>query len=115
MLKATPTVGLFAVLAVLYWPDFLYAAGAADDSSVSPRQILERAVQAHGGEQNLAKLRSARRVVKGTFERGSGADGEMRAEMVCQLPDRIRGVQTISLADRDREIRIVKVLSGDQG
>ena len=89
-------------------------ANTPEGSATSARTILDRAIEAHGGQQSLAKLKSARRVIEGTFEREGGSTGEMRLEMTWQLPDRIRSVQTIELPERGK-IQIVKILNGDQG
>jgi hypothetical protein len=85
---------------------------ARADDGATARALVDKAVQAQGGEAQLAKWPAATAKVKGTFH-GLGAAVAFTGEVAVQGPDR----QKIDIeAEADgQKFRLVHVLNGDKG
>jgi hypothetical protein len=77
----------------------------------TPRQILERAIAAHGGQERLSAARSERLKLKGTLHVGASAL-PFTNEMALQLPGQYRSVVTVT--DNGRAQTVVHLLDGDK-
>src|SRR5437660_224240 len=93
-----------AVLLVLAAP----AAGLAQE----PRDIVEKAIKAHGGTSALSKLKATREKMQGKFHQG-GKSFEFTSETLIQLPNRFR--TTLQADVSGRKLDLVQVLNGDEG
>jgi hypothetical protein len=109
-----------AVVALTSVAGPIYQSWAADpspqDSEVAAqaRAIIDKAIQAQGGEANLAKQKIVRQ--KGTYRRfGDDNQGTplFSWEQITQLPDRIKNVQKGEIDGQKVSMSIV--LKGDQG
>jgi len=76
------------------------------------RAIIEKGIQAHGGEEKLAKVKAVQAKSKGTIHFGGARSAYTNAES-WQLPDRIRVVMEID--HQGRKLRMIQVLNGDKG
>jgi acetyl esterase/lipase len=78
---------------------------AAEDA----RAIIEKAIQAHGGEAKLARLKTVTSKAKGTVNRGS--EVSFTSETVWQWPDRLKNV--VQLATNP-PTTFVETIAGDE-
>src|SRR4051812_43324463 len=93
----------FAVLLVLG----ATGAGAAQE----PRDIIEKAIKAHGGTAALSKLKATREKMRGKFHQG-GKSFDFTSDTLIQLPNRFR---TSLQADvSGRKLDLVQILNGDE-
>jgi hypothetical protein len=74
------------------------------------RAVIEKAVKAHGGEANLARLRAGHSKSKGTMD----LEGSIpfTREAFYQLPDRMKEIQ--ELEANGSKFTVVSVLNGDK-
>jgi hypothetical protein len=100
------------------WP--IYQTSAAEPSTqageeaVNARAIIARAIEAQGGETNLAKQRSVR--MKGTYRRFDDNTQETALvswEQITQLPDRLKSIQRVEMDGQ--KVSMTVVFKGDQG
>jgi hypothetical protein len=76
----------------------------------TPRAIIEKAIEAHGGKERLSQIRADRVKVKGVLydnKRGT----PFTAETLVQLPAQFKNVVEMTT---DRKYTIVQVLNGDK-
>jgi hypothetical protein len=99
--------GSCCVLAVLV---SINPARAEEDAGV--RAIVEKAIKAHGGADNLKKLKASVTRTKGKFY-GLGEAVEYTGETSLQLPDRTRNL--VEGKVNDNEFKFVQVVNGDKG
>jgi hypothetical protein len=84
------------------------AAGVAQE----PRDIVEKAIKAHGGTAALSKLKAMREKMRGKFHQG-GKSFDFTSDTLIQLPNRFR---TSLQADvSGRKLDLVQILGGDEG
>jgi len=83
--------------------------GRADDSEA--KAVIDKAIKAHGGEDNLTKVLQARIKSKGTMML-MGMKVRFTSDLVCQLPKKSK--QTITLEAGDQKITMVQVVSGSK-
>jgi hypothetical protein len=84
---------------------------AADDKA---RAVVERAIKAHGGEDNLKKLRAARIKVEGTMTIGTGEKAlAFTLEDTWQMPDKYRSSSSFRVMDKD--ITQTQAFDGESG
>jgi hypothetical protein len=111
---------LLAVGALTSVIGLIYTAWAAEPSpqeseeAAKARTIINKAIQAQGGEANLAKQKIVRQ--KGTYRRFTdGTEGTpiVSWEQITQLPDRIKNVQKVEIDGQKMSMTIV--VKGDQG
>ncbi|MGH7224772.1 MAG: hypothetical protein ACRELF_16235, partial [Gemmataceae bacterium] len=88
-------------LLLLAAPDLI----AAEDA----RAIIEKAIQAHGGEAKLARLKAVVSKAKGTVKLGS--EVAFTRETVWQWPDHLKSV--VKLAS-DPPTTLVETIAGDE-
>jgi hypothetical protein len=77
----------------------------------TPRAIVERAIQAHGGRERLAQNRADKVKLKGTLQVGAKGIPFM-AETTVQLPSQLKSV--MELNDGNQKYTLVQILNGDQ-
>src|SRR5262245_50527207 len=83
----------------------------ADDKA---QGVVERAIKAHGGEENLKKLRAVRIKVEGTMTLAPGQPAlAFTLEDTWQMPDKYRSSSSFRLMDKD--ITQKQVLDGETG
>ena len=87
------------------------AAAPAARADGEARAVVEKAIQAHGGADKLAKLRGVRLQTKGTLT-AMGMTGRFTAETVTRFPDRNKNI--IQLDINNARIATGHVLSGDR-
>jgi hypothetical protein len=76
------------------------------------RAIIDKAIQARGGDAGLAKLGLVR--IKGTGkETGNGPEVALTWEQTAQLPDRIKSVQSLRFSGQMHSVTVV--IDRDQG
>lgn len=88
------------------------SAPARADDAADARKIIEKAVQAQGGQDKLAKLPGIVIKFKGTFH-GMGEGIPMSGTVSTQGPDKVRA--DIEVETGGQKIVIVNVLAGDKG
>lgn len=87
------------------------APAAADDPA---RAIVEKAVQAHGGEAKIAKLRAMRLKAEGTIELAPGQPGiDFTIEDVWQMPDKYRTTSAFTVMGM--AVTQTQAIDGDKG
>ena len=98
--------------AFAFWGALLFATGAfAQDEA---RAIVEKAIQAQGGEANVAKLRTMRIKVEGTAALIPGQpDLPFTIEDTWQMPTRYKTTSTFQLTGR--KLIQTQVIDGDRG
>lgn len=79
--------------------------GARADDKTAPKDIIEKALKAHGGKENLARLRTARSSSTGTIEYFNGV--EFKMESTYSLPKRLRQQFIMTLGDEKIEVLTV--------
>jgi hypothetical protein len=89
----------------------LPAAGRGDDAA-DMKALLEKAIKAHGGADNLAKQKAVVVKIKGKFY-GLGEAIDYSGEISQQGLDKIRTVTDVNVMGTD--FKIVRVLNGDKG
>jgi hypothetical protein len=94
-------VGLFA---------FIVPVRADDDAAT--REIVSRAIKAHGGIEALKKYKGSVSKTKGKFY-GIGGGIEYSGDTSVQLPNRLRTELELKVAGQD--ISIIQVIAGDKG
>ena len=85
---------------------------ARADDAADARKIVDKAVQAQGGQDKLAKLPGIVVKFKGTFH-GMGEGIPMSGTVSTQGPDKVRA--DIEVEAGGQKIVIVNVLAGDKG
>jgi hypothetical protein len=88
----------------------LAAARAADDIAVA-RAVIQRAVEAHGGVDRLARLKSHVRTMKGELNFGGAVPAT--CEVSCELPG--KGRYAYELDKGNQKAQITLVINGDKG
>lgn len=86
-------------------------AGTAYAQEMAPRAIITKAVQAHGGFDQLAKIRADRVKMKGSLLLG-GKPVAFAGEIMVQLPDRYKNTTTL-LTD-NKNLTLVHIVNGQQ-
>ena len=86
-------------------------ATARPESSLTPRQVIERAIVAHGGYEALAKSRAERISLRGTMFVGKTAV-PFTNHQTLQLPGQYKSVVVIQQGERSHGI--VHLLNGDE-
>jgi hypothetical protein len=76
-----------------------------------PKEIIRKAIAAHGGAENLEKYKGARTTSKGTISVG-GMELEFTADSVSQDPDKEK--TTIKLDANGMAITIVQMINGEK-
>ena len=84
---------------------------ARPDAVLTPRQIIERAIVAHGGYESLAKSRAERLELRGTMYVGKTAV-PFTNHLTLQLPAQYKSV--VVLQQGEKRHGIVHLLNGDQ-
>lgn len=80
---------------------------AADDD---PKEILKKAIKAHGGEEFLAKHQAARAQNKGKIDLPGVGEAEFTQDVAYLLPDKFKDTMELSVAGQ--KISIVTILNG---
>ncbi|MSU76553.1 MAG: hypothetical protein EXS16_00505 [Gemmataceae bacterium] len=75
------------------------------------KAVLRKAITAHGGEANLAKLKATVTKYKGTMSL-LGGKRDVEGETSLQIPDRLRNVIKIDI--QGKEITVITVYNGKQ-
>ena len=83
------------------------AARAADE----PKDVLARAVKAHGGEEKLTKLKAGQASTKGKLNAPGLGEVEITQEIVYQLPDKFK--ETVSFTVMGTPVTVETVANGD--
>jgi hypothetical protein len=104
MRKIVGFVGVFALLAAVG------PARADDDAKL--REIVAKAIKAHGGEDTLKKLQASVTKTKGKFY-GLGEAIDYTGETAVQLPDRIR--TEVAGTANGQEFKFYQIVKGDKG
>jgi hypothetical protein len=99
-------------LALAFWNTLLFATGSfAEDKAEA---IVEKAIQAQGGEANVAKLRTMRIKVEGTAALAPGQpDLPFTIEDTWQMPTRYKTTSTFQVMGR--KLIQTQVIDGDRG
>ena len=83
------------------------------DDAADVKAVLDKAIAAHGGADNLTKYKAATMRIKGKIH-GVIADALVYSgEVASQLPDRLRVEVSVTVMGMD--FKTVQVLSGDKG
>ncbi|HTU92158.1 MAG TPA: hypothetical protein VMF69_18900 [Gemmataceae bacterium] len=104
MWKITRTLGVIGLLTLLI--------PVQADEDAKLREVVDRAIKAHGGIDNLTKLKASTSKQKGKFH-GLGDALDYTSEEAIQLPDRFR-VEVHSKAG-DQEFTFIQVINGNKG
>src|SRR5262245_61746509 len=87
----------------------IFAAAAVADET--PRQLIERAIAAHGGNDKLSRARAERLKLKGTMHVGASSV-PFTSDQAIQLPDRYRSA--VRLTQWMDVHTVVHTLDGDK-
>jgi outer membrane lipoprotein-sorting protein len=98
-------VGVIIVFAIIL-------ALRAGEGAAKPLDVLDRAIKAHGGADNLKKLQGSFAKSKGKFH-GLGEAVDYNGETSIQLPDRFRMEVQSKFGDQD--FKFIQVINGDKG
>jgi outer membrane lipoprotein-sorting protein len=92
----------------------LLAGGAvrADDAA-DVKAVLDKAIAAHGGADNLTKYKAVSMHVKGKLHGVIGDSVDVMGDISSQLPDRLRFEMAVSVMGMD--FKITQVVNGDKG
>lgn len=82
------------------------AARAADD----PKDVVVRAVKAHGGEEKLTNLKAGQASTKGKLKAPGLGEVEITQEIVYQLPDKFK--ETVSFTIMGTAVTVETVANG---
>lgn len=104
MWKIAGTLGVVSLLMLLI--------PVRADDEAKLREVVDRAIKAHGGIDNLTKLQASTSKQKGKFH-GLGAALDYTSEVSTQLPDRLR-IEVHSKAG-DQEFTFIQVINGNKG
>src|SRR5262249_36799618 len=74
------------------------------------KDLLDKAIKAHGGEEKLAKIKAARTKTKGTIELGGGL--AFTQEIVYQIPDKFK--ESMELTVNGNQVRVVTTVNKDK-
>lgn len=74
------------------------------------KDLLDKAIKAHGGEDKLAKIKAIRTKTKGTIELGGGL--AFTQEVLVQLPDQLK--ETMELNVMGNQVRVVTIINKDK-
>ena len=83
--------------------------GRADDNEA--KSVIDKAIKAHGGEDNLVKLQLVRVKSKGSMTI-MGMNVRFTSDLICQLPKKSKQAVTFELGDQ--KIAMVQVLNGSK-
>jgi phosphotransferase system IIB component len=97
MKKIAGIMGVLAVFGII-----IFSVRGNEDAKM--REIIARAIKAHGGAENLEKLKASVIKIKGKL-----VDLEYSAENAAQLPDRLR------MSAQSKLGKLVQVINGDKG
>jgi outer membrane lipoprotein-sorting protein len=92
----------------------LLAGGAvrADDAA-DVKAVLDKAIAAHGGADNLTKYKAVSMHIKGKLHGVIGDSVDVTGEIASQLPDRLRFEMSLTVMGTD--LKITQVVKGDKG
>jgi hypothetical protein len=88
------------------------ATGLPSAQQVSPRQVVDRAIKAHGGAATLAKYPAAIMTGKGTFY-GLGAGMPFNGRWAVEGADKMKF--TLDMTIQDKPFKIIEVINGKKG
>ena len=74
------------------------------------KDILDKAIKSHGGEEKLASLKAARTKTKGTIELGGGL--AFTQEVVYQVPDKFK--ESMDLTVNGNQVRVITTVNKDK-
>jgi outer membrane lipoprotein-sorting protein len=83
------------------------------DDAADVKAVLDKAIAAHGGADNLTKYKAVTQRIKGKIHGVIGESVDVTGEIASQLPDRLRVEVAVSVAGMD--FKTVQVFSGDKG
>jgi hypothetical protein len=82
------------------------------DDQADVRKVVDKAIKAHGGEQNLAKYKASSFKMKGKYY-GMGEGIDYTAQFAAQLPKQIRF--QIDLEVQGMQVQLLQIVNGDKG
>ncbi len=88
---------------------FLCSSAIADDAA---RAVVEKAIEAHGGAEKLAKLRIMRIKTEGKMMVADLPDTSVMIENCWQMPDKYKSSMQYEILGRKQEI--IQIVDGDQ-
>jgi hypothetical protein len=91
----------------------LLVSGPALWAQEDARAILDKAIQARGGEANLAKMKALRLKVKGTLELPQLGQTEFSGESFYELPNRYRS--NMELQVQGMQVPVIAIFDGASG
>jgi len=77
----------------------------------TPKEVVEKAIKAHGGLDNLKKASIARMTFKGTMSQ-MNLEIPIEGEMTYQLPDKEKTVMTLELFGQ--KVKVVQTVNGSR-
>jgi hypothetical protein len=85
--------------------------GGVASAQDTPREIIQRAIKAHGGEEKLARISCDKVKVQGVLHVGND-DVPFSAETFVQLPSQFKN--TVNLTINDSKIVLVQILNSEK-
>jgi hypothetical protein len=89
----------------------LLLCGGLASAQDTPREIVQRAIKAHGGEDKLGRITCDKVKVQGVLHIGND-DVPFTAETFVQLPGQFKN--TVNLTVNDSKIVLVQILNGEK-
>ncbi|HEY7330507.1 MAG TPA: hypothetical protein VH592_22900 [Gemmataceae bacterium] len=101
------TAGVLGAVSLL---TFLIPVRADEDAQI--REVVEKAIKAHGGPDNLTKFKASAAKQKGKYH-GMGAPLDYTSDASLQLPDRFRIEVRFKAGDQD--FTFIQIIAGNKG
>jgi hypothetical protein len=103
---------MLRVLALLSIPAFLGVGAPVRAADDQPKDVIARAIKAHGGEELLAKSKAGTSAAKGKMNIPGVGDVEFNQESCHMLPDKFK--ETIQMTIMGTNINVVTIVNGDK-
>jgi hypothetical protein len=85
--------------------------GGVASAQDSPRDVIQRAIKAHGGEEKLGRITCDKVKVQGVLHVGND-DVPFSAETFVQMPTQFKN--TVTLTINDAKVVLVQILNGEK-
>jgi hypothetical protein len=100
---------LVASLSAVVLVAFAPAVRAADDD---PKEVIAKAIKAHGGEEFLTKHKAVQATEKGKINIPGAGEHDFTSEFCYVLPDKFKHVYEFDIMNQ--KVRLVAIIDGDK-
>src|SRR5262249_20154870 len=103
-------ITVFRPIALFVGAVVLFSAPAAR-AAEQPKEIIEKAIKAHGGAEFLTKHKAAKSRAKGKVDTPGVGEGEFTQETCYMAPDKIKDRYELTIAGQ--KMTVLTVVNGD--